>query len=88
MWLQVKLSKDDLELWDVMEEATVQAIKAMATSARGRLAPIEYWHDDAEVAYQPNKRKWRIKVSPSQSALPWETPSSLGTLGADLHSER
>ena len=46
-----------------MEEATVQTIKAMATNARGVQAHIEFWHDDADLAYHAGKRRWRIKVS-------------------------
>ncbi|KAK0198279.1 hypothetical protein F5146DRAFT_1100033 [Armillaria mellea] len=42
--LQVDLSQDDKVLWNIMDEATYDAIKVMADD---RAADLEYWHDSS-----------------------------------------
>ncbi|CAE6373384.1 unnamed protein product [Rhizoctonia solani] len=66
--LQVVLDEKDKQLWDVMDEATFQAIEVMA----GEGNEIDWWHEPKEITDKNSKEIGWKKTRPGQNTIRME----------------
>ena len=88
--LQVVPNSDDMELWDLMDEATLQTIATMAGS--GQAGSVEFWHDDPQgppgsgtwSAQPPTEAERRIPGLVHEAGPVWMGEPGESVVGADF----
>ena len=75
--LQLNTGPEDMQLWDVLDEATYQTIEALTSENADQTPEIEYWIDDKNgdggewVTSRPDKEQIRLKIIVHEASPLW-----------------